>query len=82
MSDETKRLCLRALGSFITDQETLFKISNGASLLDEGNLDSLSVVNFIVELETIFSVSFESDDLETIFSSLDKLSEYIESIQA
>lgn len=75
----TTEICITTLEEFITDQSAMNKIKNGESILDSAAIDSLSLVNLIVELENSLGFSFESDDFEGIFASLDNLTRYIDS---
>jgi acyl carrier protein len=79
MPNDIREICITTLEKFITDQSTITNIKNGASILESATIDSLSLVNLIVELENSLGFSFESDDFEGIFSSLDKLVCYIDS---
>lgn len=78
VNPEVSQRCFAVIAGFISEEADLEKIKQGASILDTGTMDSLSVVNLMIELETEFGVAIDADDLEDLFSSLDKLSEYIQ----
>jgi acyl carrier protein len=77
MLENISTRCLSVISKFITDPVGLEKIKQGESLLETGSLDSLSMVNLVVELENEFGMSLESDELETLFSSLQNLASHI-----
>ncbi|MEN5196998.1 acyl carrier protein [Sphingobacterium faecium] len=58
----------------------LEEITPDISLLEDGiGLDSISIVNLIVMIETEFKISFDEEDLSMdMFSNLNKLCEVIE----
>jgi acyl carrier protein len=70
--------CLTILGSFLINPGELEKVNNGASLLDFSSLDSLSMVNLVVQLEIEFTVRLDADELDTVLSTLDSLTDYLE----
>lgn len=57
----------------------LNEIKDDVSLYDGGlGLDSITIVNFIVSLEKVFDVDFDSDEISgSIFSDLNSLAEFI-----
>lgn len=77
MTQDIARRCLDILGRFVEDADDMERIRQGASLLGTGSLDSLSMVNLVVELEAEFGIAIESDSLETLFQSLPTLVDHI-----
>ena len=77
MTQDITSRCLDILGKFVEDADDMESIRQGASLLGTGSLDSLSMVNLVVELESEFGIAIESDSLETLFQNLDTLVNYI-----
>lgn len=57
------------------------EIDENISLFEDGlGLDSIAVVDLITKIEDHFKISIDDDDLNTkLFSSLIKLSEFIQS---
>ncbi len=70
--------CLAILGSFLVNPGELEKVNQGASLLDFSSLDSLSMVNLVVQLEIEFAVRLDADELDTVLATLDSLTDYLE----
>ncbi|MAT49897.1 MAG: hypothetical protein CMK32_01765 [Porticoccaceae bacterium] len=77
MTQDITSRCLDILGKFVEDADDMENIRQGASLLGTGSLDSLSMVNLVVELESEFGIAIESDSLETLFQNLDSLVNHI-----
>ena len=57
----------------------LTEIKDDVSLYDGGlGLDSITIVNFIVSLEKVFDVDFDSNEISgSIFSDISSLAEFI-----
>lgn len=77
MTQDIAARCLDILGRFVEDADDMANIRQGASLLATGSLDSLSMVNLVVELESEFGIAIESESLETLFHNLDTLVNHI-----
>ena len=77
MTQDIAMRCLDILGRFVEDADDMERIRQGASLLGTGSLDSLSMVNLVVELESEFGIAIESDSLEALFQNLDSLVAHI-----
>lgn len=79
MSENIRDRCVVVISKFIENPDDMVKITNGAPLLGSGSLDSLSLVNLVVEIEAEFGISINSEGLEEVFSSFSSLVAYIES---
>lgn len=79
MSDSIQARCLSVIGKFVSEADELKRIEQGESIIGTGSLDSLSMVNLVVELEAEFGISVDTDDIEHLFESISSLTSYISS---
>jgi len=56
-------------------------IEAGESLIKTASLDSLSLVNLIIQLEENTGIAIDTDDLEGVFENLDSLVQFLSSQQ-
>jgi len=75
-----KARSLTVLEQFLKNPGELQAVIEGGPLLATSSFDSLSLVNFVVELENAFSVRIDTDELTRTFDSIDSLTDYLASL--
>jgi len=75
---ETKERIREVMSRYLHAEE-LQAIFRGAPILTTLTIDSLSLLNLVVELESRFKVSFDYDTIETSFATIDSLAAFLDS---
>lgn len=74
---EIKKRTLAVLEQFLKNPGELQAVIEGGPLLATSSFDSLSLVNFVVELENELGVRIDTDDITQTFDSIDSLTDYL-----
>ena len=78
MTSDVKENCLLELKAFIHDPQLFAGISAGKPLLASAAIDSVSLVEIVLRLESRFAVEIDADNIEEVFRDIDTLTAYID----
>jgi len=81
MPNDVRSACLATISTFVSDANDMKAIEAGESLIKTASLDSLSLVNLIIQLEENTGIAIDTDDLEGVFENLDSLVQFLSSRQ-
>jgi acyl carrier protein len=76
-SKDIRSRSLAILKEFLKNPGEWQKVADGGPLLETSSFDSLSMVNFVVELEIEFGIRIDTDELTQSFDSLDSLTAHL-----
>lgn len=74
---EIEKRSLAILAQFLKNPGELQAVIDGGPLLATSSFDSLSLVNFVVELENELGVRIDTDELTRTFDSIGSLTDYL-----
>ena len=77
--DEICDRCLYVLQKFLIQSGEFEDIKTGGGLFETTSLDSLTLVNLVVELENEFQIEIDAENIDDVFSTLGSLTAYIQS---